>query len=84
MNLLVSEIIKFFQVFINELQEGEDGFLTRDDVLQLRVLDNQEELVAAIPEPYLIYQVQEAICPVTCPVPLPWTSWNCHCAQGQK
>ena len=66
----------------NGFAEGDDGFITEDDVWDLLIIDENADVKRAIPEPYLTYQVQEAICPNNCPVPLPWTSWNCHCDQG--
>lgn len=66
----------------NAFAEGDDGFITEDDVWDLLIIDENADVKRAIPEPYLTYQVQEAICPNNCPVPLPWTSWNCHCDQG--
>ena len=57
--------------------------MTEDDVYDLLLIEADADVRAAIPEPYLTYQVQEAICPSNCPVPLPWTSWSCHCDQGR-
>ena len=62
--------------------ERHGGGMTEDDVFRLLVVEQNANVRAAIPEPYLTYQVQEAVCPSNCPVPLPWTSWNCHCDQG--
>ena len=35
-----------------------------------------------IPESYLIAHKDEYLCNRECPVPMPWTSWTCHCGTG--
>ena len=32
-----------------------------------------------IPESYLIAHKDEYLCNRQCPIPMPWTSWTCHC-----
>merc|ERR1712176_608759 len=84
-NLRCDPRLQMYADSINEREQDQlSKNLTVDDVYELLIIDRNEATRAAIPEPYIKYQVQEAVCPNNCPVPLPWTSWNCHCDQGSN
>ena len=72
--------------------DNPDLGLTVEKVVELiesQDSDNQDvkDVRSAIPGPYLVEEKESALCDTlasSCPQPLPWTSWSCHCPQGSK
>ena len=76
--------IEFLRSTLNAFEDVRNLMLTQIKIMIERELGRESEWKAAIPEPYLSIWYDYAVCVDNCPIPLPWTSWSCHCKKGSE
>ena len=82
---LAASYIKLWKQFNSRVADMEEIATRMQTQIKLIIeaeIKRGTEWKTAIPEPYLTLWYDVAICIDDCPLPLPWSSWSCHCQLG--